>query len=1545
MDIDDYDDGGAAFGFARAGAADDAAAAGAADDGAPPPLSTFSAAAPPFFAATLHDDNDITPGDPHALASAALIAGQQLGPEALAAADRAHPLEDRLALVLSALMADESPSADAVAAFADASSGRDAAAQLHRAATHLHLRRAADDHEAQAATWRLLGHLYCAGDAPAGLGGARAPGCGGRRTLRQLLREVVNGDPGLARLAHVVAWLEAQAAARLDAASAGGVGGGIGLGDGANGGGNGNEFAPGEGVWRETALGSRPARAGAGTAAALPPGAAAAATAAIEAAAGEIGGGAAAAAAAAAAGTSSSPSAAAATTTTANAALALPPTTASTLPLPAPELDPDGPTRGASVLAPGDEAAEERLAALLWRLVRAGRLADARRACRQCGQPWRAAALAGAGGDYGPLPVGAAAAEADLALDEDAAAEELAGEVDGGVVAGRALWKWACVSAADAAAEAASLSSAAAGGGASGSGGPVGGNSGRRFEAALYGALGGHVARMLPVCAGSWEDECWAYCRAWLDLAADAELARCFASLRAARQQQRQQRGKKAGGVVDLDIQDMEDDDDLALSGDNALEFLLLGNGGDSGAAATMTAAGGPGGDAALALDPSLAAAALPSLAPGYTRFVRPGAPLEAAEVLRGGWPLARLRRSGGRVLVPGSFEELGALLASATAAGAGGGGGGGGGIGGEGLNSSASGPPAAVAQHRRLQLALIAEQWDGLVVGAARWALEQQPPAAAANNSNTALPPSSASSSSLLLPRDPADPAFAALAFAAHFALALRALGLVPDPARAAAAAQAAAADAAEGGAASAEGDAAEAEAARLQQVLSRVLEAYALALASRRETRGLAPLYACHLRRRARLAVIGRVVDEATRQGAGSGDGRGGGGDGNDGPDDAECRALHAAMAGAFEGWYRRQAALDFFLDQGEPLAEAGVPSADVPGWGGGGGEEGDEEDEDEDDDDQAAAAEQGRARRPRLRPPRRPPTYLPSNYLYGDLRAEEARLLMSELVRGGGGGGGWSADGSGGEQQQPPELARVRRARWLFYAFLDARDRAAEAGLPFPRWEGSFGDALAHAVELAAELALGPAAGLRGRGGGGVGGGSSAPAPAAAALRALVLEAVPDGFGAAVSAAARQGLPDAAAGVVERRLAALAFLQRYAALDARYRASRERLAAVGGPATTGAGARRGRGGQQQQPQQPPASLDPAAAVEAEELVCDLLELAGADELSPLVSPGEDEASEAPTSLRLLVAAPSAATSARGRQDGGSNASAKLRTAVADALVRVLQDADGVTARVLLPEDAAAEDFARAGDGGGGAGGGAAPDKGGGAGGALLLRAAAAAAARDSSAPAVVVVEFASRVEDLGRPDLPADEYARRAARMLASWRGMCRAAAWLVSGARAAAAASAGGGGGSASDAAVSSSPPAPSSPAPLPRLALLSMSASLSTSLQLLRHRAADKLLTRAAKLLRALALAPQGAAGEAEAPSAAALLSALVELAADAGGPCEAEVIAAAAAAGGGATAEARPALLPLLSREAAARLLSLVADAVEAAPPSAAGAL
>lgn len=135
----------------------------------------------------------------------------------------------------------------------------------------------------------------------------------------------------------------------------------------------------------------------------------------------------------------------------------------------------------------------------------AGRVREARELCEAVGQPWRSASLGG-GGACGPLPLGAAAEEADGLDPAGEQAGDLAAEVEGGAGLGRALWRWACYQAAERAGAAAEAS----GGGA--------------HEAAVYGALACHVARVLPACA-SWEDAAWAYLRCWLEAAVDSALA------------------------------------------------------------------------------------------------------------------------------------------------------------------------------------------------------------------------------------------------------------------------------------------------------------------------------------------------------------------------------------------------------------------------------------------------------------------------------------------------------------------------------------------------------------------------------------------------------------------------------------------------------------------------------------------------------------------------------------------------------------------------------------------------------------------------------------------------------------------------------------------------------------------------------------------------------------------------------------------------------------------------------------------------------------
>lgn len=44
------------------------------------------------------------------------------------------------------------------------------------------------------------------------------------------------------------------------------------------------------------------------------------------------------------------------------------------------------------------------------------------------------------------------------------------------------------------------------------------------LQAAIYGALAGHLGAVLPAC-GSWEDAAWALGRCWLEATLDRRLA------------------------------------------------------------------------------------------------------------------------------------------------------------------------------------------------------------------------------------------------------------------------------------------------------------------------------------------------------------------------------------------------------------------------------------------------------------------------------------------------------------------------------------------------------------------------------------------------------------------------------------------------------------------------------------------------------------------------------------------------------------------------------------------------------------------------------------------------------------------------------------------------------------------------------------------------------------------------------------------------------------------------------------------------------------
>ncbi len=172
------------------------------------------------------------------------------------------------------------------------------------------------------------------------------------------------------------------------------------------------------------------------------------------------------------------------------------------------ELDPDAPTRQHRALQRDNARDEQRIMQYIWRLVRAGKLDAARQLCVDCGQSWRAASLDG-GGHGGPVPVGVAAEAVDASEAAAAVDAELSSEVVCGSGTHRTLWLWATYQAAEAAAGALERTGGGSGGGA--------------HEAAVYAALCGHVARVLPVCGG-WEDVAWAYFRAWLDLSVAMQL-------------------------------------------------------------------------------------------------------------------------------------------------------------------------------------------------------------------------------------------------------------------------------------------------------------------------------------------------------------------------------------------------------------------------------------------------------------------------------------------------------------------------------------------------------------------------------------------------------------------------------------------------------------------------------------------------------------------------------------------------------------------------------------------------------------------------------------------------------------------------------------------------------------------------------------------------------------------------------------------------------------------------------------------------------------
>lgn len=166
-------------------------------------------------------------------------------------------------------------------------------------------------------------------------------------------------------------------------------------------------------------------------------------------------------------------------------------------------IDPDAMVREQAKISADNAKDEERLAKIIWRFVKSGRLSEAARVCQYVGQPWRAVSLTGYG-MHGPLPLGASAEEADEEETGARQSETLAGEIENGV-GSKLLWRWAC----HAASKRISESIDATGYGV--------------YESAVYALLAGDIKRAVRAC-DSWEDVLWVHLRCWLEYHVDSYL-------------------------------------------------------------------------------------------------------------------------------------------------------------------------------------------------------------------------------------------------------------------------------------------------------------------------------------------------------------------------------------------------------------------------------------------------------------------------------------------------------------------------------------------------------------------------------------------------------------------------------------------------------------------------------------------------------------------------------------------------------------------------------------------------------------------------------------------------------------------------------------------------------------------------------------------------------------------------------------------------------------------------------------------------------------
>lgn len=144
-------------------------------------------------------------------------------------------------------------------------------------------------------------------------------------------------------------------------------------------------------------------------------------------------------------------------------------------------MDPDAPRRTGRPLTSEDQDDEQRLMDKLFSLVRTGNIDKAKDLCRQSGQSWRAATLSG--WEYWHDPN----------CGRDVTSEDVQGN------AFRDVFKAACFA----------MSNDA--------------QNSDVHERALYAALSGNLARLLPVCK-KWEDALWAHYTVMLDVGIENKL-------------------------------------------------------------------------------------------------------------------------------------------------------------------------------------------------------------------------------------------------------------------------------------------------------------------------------------------------------------------------------------------------------------------------------------------------------------------------------------------------------------------------------------------------------------------------------------------------------------------------------------------------------------------------------------------------------------------------------------------------------------------------------------------------------------------------------------------------------------------------------------------------------------------------------------------------------------------------------------------------------------------------------------------------------------